>query len=310
MVKRMVTRCVIVDTRSAMHDGMNTELCLFDKVVVSGLPGIRYALEGIDNPDPLDYRPRHRPEIILRLLLDRLNREGSAPLDEERVRAFFQDCEYLQAQGAMVEPTVTNIWWEAALNFDEDRLRNSLSIHRDAAAYSEVFTARSNIDYTAVPDEFGKVDVLQYVLRQVPIPRANVPLQELLSFRADRGNQASLSRLRRWMTEQSGKTKGPAELEDSFLSAYDDYKKAIALLDKKYLTTSLGLVVSVGAEVVDNLLRMKWGSAAKAVFSWRKASLERQAEEAKAPGKELAYLAALERAFPSIRSEEGDQATH
>jgi hypothetical protein len=306
----MVTRYAIVDTRSAIHDGINAELCLFDKVVVSGLPGIRRALEGIDDPDPLDYRPRHRPEIILRLLLDRLNREGSAPLDEERVRSFFQDCEYLQAQGAVVEPTVPGWWWEAALNFDEDRFRNSLSIHRSAGAHAEVFTARSNIDYTAVPDEFGKVEVLQYVLRQVPIPRANVPLQELLSFRADQGNRASLSRLQRWITEQSGKTKGPAELEDSFLSAYDDYRRAIALLDNKYLTTSLGLVVSVGAEVVDNLLRVKWGSAAKAVFSWRKASLERQAEEAKAPGNELAYLAALERAFPSVRSEEGGMAAH
>ena len=87
MADQLITRYVILDTRSALHDGMNAELCLFDKVVVSALPGIRYALEDIDYPNPLLERPRHRPDVIRRLLLEHLHREGSAPPDEEQIRS-------------------------------------------------------------------------------------------------------------------------------------------------------------------------------------------------------------------------------
>src|SRR5262245_12318954 len=109
MVESLVTRYGVVDTESAIYDGIAPSLMLFDKVVVSGLPGIRHGLNDIDNPDPLAERPRFRPAVIRRLMLERLTRAGREPLDEPRLRSFFADCEYLIANGAMTEPRVENI---------------------------------------------------------------------------------------------------------------------------------------------------------------------------------------------------------
>jgi hypothetical protein len=87
------------------------------------------------------------------------------------------------------------------------------------------------------------------------------------------------------------------ELEDELAFLQSEYEQHMKIHRVKAGYGSLETIVVTGAEVVENLFKLKWSSAAKALFSLSKRQVDLLEAERAAPGRHLAYIVEAQRRF-------------
>lgn len=155
----------------------------------------------------------------------------------------------------------------------------------------------SDEDYLETPEIFDKTSVIKFVLRQFPVPKENIPLDEIIDFRSQKESQRKLWALRSWMNKVIKNVDSEEKLEDEFMQLYLDYKKQFELLCKKYRLSKWGIIISVSADFLDNICKLSPGSAIKSLINWEVKKTEFEIEAEKLPGKELAYIKHIESVF-------------
>ena len=81
------------------------------------------------------------------------------------------------------------------------------------------------------------------------------------------------------------------EVMDELRGLLADYQKSMDLHTMKSHTGVFEVVVTTTAAVLENIVKVKWSDAAKAVFQVHKQDVKLLEDERNLPGKEVAYIA-------------------
>lgn len=136
----------------------------------------------------------------------------------------------------------------------------------------------------------SRVDALNIAIHSIPFPAKDVPLERLLDFRNDPDVKADFLALHKWATSTVTVRKNPTEILEEVEYLVSQYERHMKIHRIELGTGALETLVTIGAEALEDVVKLKWGSAAKLLFSLRKRNVGLLKAELSAPGKELAYL--------------------
>jgi hypothetical protein len=106
-----------------------------------------------------------------------------------------------------------------------------------------------------------------------------------------------LLRLRRWINDIADKGKSLPEVQEEIEYLQMSYETALKQHSILFKTSTLECVVVIGAEFIENLLKLKLSSIAKMPFDLKRRQIQLLQAEAAAEGRELAYLLKVGKAF-------------
>lgn len=135
-----------------------------------------------------------------------------------------------------------------------------------------------------------KKDVLDIVLKKIPVPDSTVPIEQIIEIKSDSSLREKLSSLRSWMIDISNTNLTKQEMTEKFEYLYNEYKVCLDIHKAKTEMTNLRVVVLSTVEILENLLKFKWSSALKSLFEIFDNSLKFKELEFNAKGKEIAYI--------------------
>lgn len=136
----------------------------------------------------------------------------------------------------------------------------------------------------------GESEVASIVLNNLPIPSEQTSWEHILEFRNDPEAQEKFFRLRRWMTEVSRDKASATEIEQKLEYLLHDYAEHMKLHRLKIERGVLETFLTTSGELIDNLIKIKWGKLAETMFTIRHRRLALLEAEMSAPGREIAYV--------------------
>jgi hypothetical protein len=145
----------------------------------------------------------------------------------------------------------------------------------------------------------GADRAVEIVFKQLPQPDELTAWEAILEWRQDEKAQVAFRRLKRWLSNIVAEDKKPKDLEDELRYLIDEYVAYMRLHQIKANTGAIRAVLVQGAQLAENILKMKWGSAAEQFLSFRERRIALLEAEQKAPGREIAYLVEAKRRFGS-----------
>jgi hypothetical protein len=136
----------------------------------------------------------------------------------------------------------------------------------------------------------GVCDVAHIVLSSVPVPRADAPWEQINEFRQDEDSRLRLFDLRSWMRKMTTQAATARELENEVEALLHNYERHMRVHKMKCDPGVLETIVTMAPTLVQNMLTLKFGEAAKALFTAKHRKIALLEAELTAPGKELAYI--------------------
>jgi hypothetical protein len=132
--------------------------------------------------------------------------------------------------------------------------------------------------------------VLRVVLKQFPDPRPDLPLEDIVAFKRDRETQYKFEKLWSWMQKLAAGDSGVRELEEELDWLLTDYRHQVEQTSKKVRNDRLKAWITVPAEILEGIVKLKFGTIATRLLSLDSARIAAHDEELKLPGSEIAYV--------------------
>lgn len=146
-----------------------------------------------------------------------------------------------------------------------------------------------------------KHPVISVAINALPVPIAEIPYEEILTFKQERQVNDQLQLMRRWIRKQiATEDVKAAELAEELADSLHDYTECMRLARMKYRTEVLQVLVSFPLATVERILTLKFSEIFDPIFSIRKAHLALCEAELNAPGRELAYLHSVTNRFGTL----------
>ena len=139
--------------------------------------------------------------------------------------------------------------------------------------------------------------VAQLVLSRFPVPVVDASWEQVLDFRADEENRRRMLALRQWMNKVSKLSVTPAEIEEELEHLLAEHTRALKLHKLRYQYDRLEVAVLTTLEILENVIKLNWSTAARKLFDIRRRDVDFLIHEGDLPGKEVAYLSALADVF-------------
>lgn len=135
--------------------------------------------------------------------------------------------------------------------------------------------------------------VLQVVLNKISIPEDNVSLEQIIDLKTDEELKRKFLALRNWMIDISKADFNSKEIEEKLNHLYNEYENGMKYHKMKTGLGSFKLVIITTAEVLENLVTLKWSTAAKTVFDIFDSQTKLAELEMNTAGRELAFIHAI-----------------
>jgi len=87
------------------------------------------------------------------------------------------------------------------------------------------------------------------------------------------------------------------ELVDELNFLTLDFENRMKLERKKYFLSQLEIVFTLPLEIIENIIKLNWSKIPKTLFDIKKNQIDLLISETKAPGREIAYLLAINDKF-------------
>ena len=140
-------------------------------------------------------------------------------------------------------------------------------------------------------------NALEVVLNALPQPTDDTPWEAILDFRADPETREKLVRLHSWLNKIGSEDTSPGEFADELAGMVTEYE---AYMRSHRLAISRGVLMTIvvtAPEVAQRVLDLKWGEAAKTLFSIFDTKVELLKAERAAPHRDIAYIVAAHDEF-------------
>ncbi|MDH3891883.1 MAG: hypothetical protein OEV49_12440 [candidate division Zixibacteria bacterium] len=143
--------------------------------------------------------------------------------------------------------------------------------------------------------------VANVVIKNMPTPSPDTPWEAVMDFRGHPDTQRRLFDFRYWMgkvaKELAVDTTSVSELEQELDYLTHEYTEHMKLAKLKIESTTAETLITLIAEVAEDVIKLKFKDAVKAVFSLRHRKIALLEAERQAPGREIAYLVEAARVF-------------
>lgn len=139
--------------------------------------------------------------------------------------------------------------------------------------------------------------VVRILLKNLPVPDDSVSWEQITDYRADPASKGKFIDLRNWMHEVARSELTPIEIEQKIEYLMSQYQRHMNIHKMKTTSGIIETSLVTTAEFAENLVKMKLGNAAKALFAFKQRRIELLEKELTAPGHELAYVLKTQRAF-------------
>jgi hypothetical protein len=140
-------------------------------------------------------------------------------------------------------------------------------------------------------------DVIDVVLDKLPMPSELTPWEAILDFKADTEAQGYLQGLKVWMGEIARQKLTAAVANEKLEWLLFQHKKHLDVHKLSYRWGTLGGTFVATAEILENIVKIKWGKAAGAVVSIFDRRIELMKAELSNPAKEVAYIVKAQERF-------------
>lgn len=195
--------------------------------------------------------------------------------------------------------------WEEKNSILSGITNNSTTIFKNHL-YSEIINAISDFDVVPIFDLFvpekelriGKeYKILEIVLNKFPVIDENVSWEQLIEFRSDPMSMKKFLALRNWMIDISKGNYNSKEISEKFDYLFSEY--SFHLKQHKINSTmgSIKTFAVTSSEILEDLVRIKWSKAVKAVFELFEKNTRLTKIESNAPGKEIGYVYDVKQKF-------------
>jgi hypothetical protein len=223
---------------------------------------------------------------------------------DEDNRSMQADFDWLLDQRIVEDPLRIRFTEDEEVEGLQESLKiNSAMDDRDVRFFTAAYNRRPSTNacwlLPSLPKKgAGKVtDVLRIVLNSFPIPNDDVAWDRIAEFRLDSDSRVKRSRLIDWINETARKDLSALEIEEKLEALLNEYSEHMKRHQVDYRRGSFAVVAITVAEIAEDLVKVKWSKLAKALFDIGHESAELRDAEAKAPGRELAYIDAANQEF-------------
>jgi hypothetical protein len=140
-------------------------------------------------------------------------------------------------------------------------------------------------------------DIITMTLSKIPMPDEGTSLKRILDFRNDPESRGYLFGLRSWLGDvaRQGLSAGEAEEKLEWLLFQQEQHLRVHRIAST--RRSIGAVFVASAEILEDLVRMKWTKAAKGIVSIVNGKMELLKSEISGPAKEITYIIRARREF-------------
>jgi hypothetical protein len=142
-----------------------------------------------------------------------------------------------------------------------------------------------------------KTDVVEIVLRKVPMPSEDAPWEKILEFRDDPETKGFLQGLRVWMADLSKEGFSPVEATEKLDWMLFQRERHLKVHKITYNLTAFGEVFVAIMDVLEDVVKIKWGKAARGIVGLTRRKAELMKLEVESPAREVHYLMKARRAF-------------
>jgi hypothetical protein len=154
----------------------------------------------------------------------------------------------------------------------------------------EVFPILPALDPGPEHSGRGLEPAVRVVAELLPAPDGSTAWEAILDFRSDPDARHRLVALRRWMRSLAAENRSAHDIEDELLYLIGEYESSMRLHRLKYKRGVMEMVITTGASIVEDLVRLRFGRAAQAIFSIRRERVHLLEAERTAPGREVSFI--------------------
>lgn len=173
------------------------------------------------------------------------------------------------------------------LSGDVEARRISIALRKLHRMNAIPITSSIKFSDNVVADKAG---VIQIVVNALPIPGDTTSWEQILEFRSDPDSFSKFLALRNWINEVARNQLTPLEVEQKLEYLMDQYRQHMRLHRMRTNAGVLETVVVSSAELLEDLVKIKWGKIAKGLFTFRQRKVALLEGELKSPGSEVAYI--------------------
>ena len=180
-------------------------------------------------------------------------------------------------------------------------LRASLSTRLAAASLNNHGTLAVSahtmplIAQDAQVESLSTGSVLHLAIKRVLIPEERTSWEDIFALKQDIGLRDRARKLRLWASKIAESETSPATVEEQLADLLSDYETYLRAHKLKYDTMTLGAIVVLGAELIEDVAKLRLGKLAAKLFSASKTKAEMTLSEMQAPGRELSIVTHLNR---------------
>lgn len=141
--------------------------------------------------------------------------------------------------------------------------------------------------------------IVELVLKALPLPSDDIPLDAILAFTSDDETRRRAGRLDIWMRRQA---QSGTDLQDVALELEEslhEFTSYMRLADMRHKTSTVRVLIALPLGVIEELVHLRPKGVLDVVFEYRDRKATRLEAELSAPGGALAYVYEAERRFGS-----------
>jgi hypothetical protein len=143
----------------------------------------------------------------------------------------------------------------------------------------------------------NKSSIVKIILKALPTPDESTSWEQILEYRSDPDSRNKFLDLRNWMSDIARGELTPVEMEEKLEYLLSQYQRHMEVHKMKINVGTLETVVVSGAEILEDLIHLRFSKAAKALFSVKHRRIALMEGELSSPGSEIAYIVKTKEAF-------------
>jgi hypothetical protein len=167
---------------------------------------------------------------------------------------------------------------------------------------NRVVLAHSLPEYNLIAAPDGrKAMVWEIVLGHIPILKQDTPWERILDFRNDPDSRRSVSELTHWVHTLASSSKTREQVEEELIYLSVRYENALRLHKLEFNLGVLEAVVEPMLAAAENFVKFRWSKLGEPLIKLRKHSIQLQKAEESLPGREISYLAKVQKVFEEAK---------
>lgn len=169
----------------------------------------------------------------------------------------------------------------------ESITQNYLSRINQAEELLPILPFQNFYVYPSLPN---KSEVMHILIDGLPIPDDSVSWETILDFKNNTESRGKLLAIKRWVNKISKESLGKGEIKDEIEYLIHEYEQSIKLHRMKTNMGMIETVLTIPAEILENLVQIKFSKAIQSCFVFKKRRIQLLEAEMRAGGRELAYI--------------------